>query len=327
MPTRRYLSCKILTHLKDVPSLKAEFGHPDVAITLTCLSYYYGGLTAAQVSQCFALLLKMDDPQREYAEWVDVGGHGIPTIIRQLSGINLEDEKLVKMVLVPTFSHNYATVNFFLAHVVFPKQAKEFPHKLGTSAWDLAERKPNLTTGFSGTKDNRFLLPTSISQKDLPEQRDTDALVLSHMLQPENTYAAHTGPQSGEGYLQFIVSQEHEIRALLDVGAQMLDMKNQDLAQRWLELSDENIQGAVFFTQTDDLAVLTRDGIVEKLRSSSFSERLDKCVIYLDDAHTRGTDLKLPRSYRAVLTVGQKVTKDRLVQGKSMPVITGRESL
>ncbi|KAI9441026.1 hypothetical protein H4582DRAFT_1516312 [Lactarius indigo] len=36
---------------KDVPSLRAEFGHPDVAIALTCLSYYYGGLTKPQVLQ------------------------------------------------------------------------------------------------------------------------------------------------------------------------------------------------------------------------------------------------------------------------------------
>lgn len=29
---------------KDVPALRAEFGHPDIAIGLTCLNYYYSGL-------------------------------------------------------------------------------------------------------------------------------------------------------------------------------------------------------------------------------------------------------------------------------------------
>jgi hypothetical protein len=42
---------------------------------------------------------------------------------------------------------------------------------------------------------------------------------------------------------------------------------------------------------------------------------VDKCIVYLDDAHTRGTDLKLPRDTRAAVTLGPKVTKDRLVQG------------
>jgi hypothetical protein len=30
---------------KDVPAERAEFGHPDVAIILTILSYYYSGLS------------------------------------------------------------------------------------------------------------------------------------------------------------------------------------------------------------------------------------------------------------------------------------------
>ena len=34
---------------KDVPAERAEFGHPDVAIILTCLSYYYGGLGEKQL--------------------------------------------------------------------------------------------------------------------------------------------------------------------------------------------------------------------------------------------------------------------------------------
>lgn len=51
---------------KDVPSVKADFGHPDVAIILTCLSYYYGGLTEAQLDLCFELLFKLDNPTQEY---------------------------------------------------------------------------------------------------------------------------------------------------------------------------------------------------------------------------------------------------------------------
>lgn len=51
---------------KGIPSEKAEFGHPDVALTLTCLSYYYEGLTEDQVRHCFTLLLKQNDPAAEY---------------------------------------------------------------------------------------------------------------------------------------------------------------------------------------------------------------------------------------------------------------------
>jgi hypothetical protein len=42
---------------------------------------------------------------------------------------------------------------------------------------------------------------------------------------------------------------------------------------------------------------------------------MDQCLVYLDEAHTRGTDLKMPENYRAIVTLGPGLTKDRLVQG------------
>lgn len=100
----------------------------------------------------------------------------------------------------------------------------------------------------------------------------------------------------------------------------MLEMTNQELVKEWLSLrtdSDE-VKAGVFFDDSDRLSVLTRDGVVELLHSSPFFQQLDRCIIYLDDAHTRGTDLKLPSDFRAAVTLGPKVTKDRLVQGMSL---------
>ena len=71
----------------------------------------------------------------------------------------------------------------------------------------------------------------------------------------------------------------------------------------------------MFFDGADKLLVLSQDDVVEPLYSSPFFQRLHECIIYLDDAHTRGTDLKLPLNFRAMVTLGPKVTKDRLVQG------------
>ena len=51
---------------KDVPTLRADFGHPDVAIAFTCLSYYYGGLRNEDLTLSFTLLFKMDNPALEY---------------------------------------------------------------------------------------------------------------------------------------------------------------------------------------------------------------------------------------------------------------------
>ena len=65
--------------------------------------------------------------------------------------------------------------------VVFLKYVKEYPWKISGSSWDIAEQKTHLVTGercgplilavlsslnqvtgFSGTNDAQYLLPTSI---------------------------------------------------------------------------------------------------------------------------------------------------------------------
>ena len=304
-----------------MPSLRAEFGHPDVAIALTCLSYYYGGLTKEQVLQCFDLLTKLDNPNMEYDQWVESGKDvDIPKSLRQFNGVNTDDDTQVNEVLVPLFERNTRVIDFYLSQVVFPRAAKEFPHKLSTSAWDLVEDKSNVTTGFSGTNDNRYLLPTSITQEDPLSQLSTNALVLRYLLQPENNHYECTGGingerESAEAFLERLVRQDSEIRVLLDVGAQMLELQNEDLVRHWLDLKPD-ISAAIFFDDLDHLLVLTQDGTVEPFTSSPFNRQLDKCIVYLDDAHTRGTDLKLPRETRAAVTLGPKVTKDRLLQGE-----------
>ena len=312
-----------------MPSLRAEFGHPDVAIALTCLSYYYGGLTKDQLLLCFDLVAKLDDPEMEYDHWVELG-QDIPVALRQLTGVNTEDETQVDEVLVPTFSKNKRAVDFYLSQIVFPRAAREFPSKLPTSPWDLVEDKKNITTGFSGTNDNRYLLPSSITQEDPNFVLGTNALVLQYLLRPENDYYECTEGENGEresamAFLQRLVIQDPEIRVLLDVGAQMLELQNKELARHWLSLRPD-VSAAIFFNDSDHLTVVTQDGTIEPFISSPFNRQLDKCVIYLDDAHTRGTDIKFPRGMRAAVTLGPKVTKDRLVQGKQIGYSEGRKS-
>ncbi|KAG9125299.1 hypothetical protein FRC07_008195 [Ceratobasidium sp. 392] len=305
-------------HAKDIPSLRAEFGHPDVAIVLTCLSYYYHGLTDDQLGICFELLYKLDNPALEYEQWVHEN-KAIPLQLRQLNGVNMKDREQFTVKLFPAFSCNSAVINFFLSSVVFPKSAKQFPHKLSTSGWDLAEAKGHVTTGFSGTNDNRYLLPVSISQSDPVKQSSTNALVLTYLLRPENNHylcARGAGGKvcSAKEFLGTLVKQNPEIRVLLDVGAQMLDLRNDELVKHWLELRPD-VSAAVYFNDMDELVILPQNGSPASFFSSPFAQQLDKCIVYLDDGHTRGTDLDLPRQTRAAVTLGPKVTKDRLLQG------------
>ncbi|KIJ64287.1 hypothetical protein HYDPIDRAFT_90985 [Hydnomerulius pinastri MD-312] len=303
---------------KDMPAPKSEFGHPDVAIVLTCLSYYYGGLTEEQLRTCFEILLKQDNPSLEYELWVR-DCPAVPDALRTLNGINIKSSDQWQNHLHPLFAKNQAVIDFYLSRVVFPKEAKEFPSKLSCSGWDLAERRGRLITGFSGTNDGRYLLPTSISQRDPDHQRGTNARVLAYLLQPENNHYMLTARENGERrtaleFLQLIVAQTLEIRVLLDVGAQMLELSNHGLVEAWLKLRPDVLAG-IYFNEDDELTVLARDGSTQLLLSSPFAQQLDQCIAYLDDAHTRGTDIRFPTGFRAAVTLGPKFTKDRLTQG------------
>jgi hypothetical protein len=268
-------------------------------------------------------LARLDNPEVEYDHWAK-SGQDLPAELRQFKGVNKEDEVQVDGLLVPLFSRNKGMVDFYLSQVVFPRYAREFPSKLPTSAWDLVEEKKNVTTGFSGTNDNRHLLPTSISQEDPDFVLCTNALVLQNLLRPENNHYECIEGVNGEResttlFLKRLVKQDPEIRVLLDVGAQMLELQNKELAQYWLSLR-RDVSAAIFFDDLDYLTVVTPDGITEPFITSPFNRQLEKCVVYLDDAHTRGTDLNFPQGTRAAVMLGPKVTKDRLVQGKPLPV-------
>ena len=133
---------------KDVPAPNTQFGHPDITIILTCLSYYYAGLSEEQLRISFEMLLDQDDPSTEYALWVkEYDRESVPDWLWKLSEINLRSSEQWDKVIFPLFCRNQATIDFYLSRVVFPQEAKEFPWKLSGSSWDLGEKREKLTTG------------------------------------------------------------------------------------------------------------------------------------------------------------------------------------
>ena len=158
----------------------------------------------------------------------------------------------------------------------------------------------------------------SVKQRDLDHQKGTDARVLACLLRPENDFYIVTH-KNGERLttperLRLLTTEQPDIRVLLDVGAQVLDFSNRQVAEAWLDISRDT-SGAIYFNENDELMVLTRNGVSQPMLSSPLCRQLDRCVVYLDHAHTRGTDIKFPIGSRAAVTLGPKVTKDALVQG------------
>ncbi|KAK6527510.1 hypothetical protein TWF694_004493 [Orbilia ellipsospora] len=303
---------------KDRPAARAEFSHPEVVLVLTCLSYYYGGLAMEDLRICFDLLEKTDNPDLTYEYWIKCYPN-IALNLSRLSCINLEDDEAVQRVF-GIFRYNKTVIDFFLAEFVFPREAKSFPSKLSTSAWDLAERKHHNTTGFSGTNDNRYLLPTSIQQLDLPEQVHTNSLVLKNILLEENNsvFKAHKDNARLEAHeiLAQIAGFIPRVQVLLDVGAQILELENCEVAEAWLKADKSSeIQGVVFFGDNDELLIMRRGGKTESFVTSALSKQLGHLLVFLDEAHTRGVDLVLPAGSRAAVMLGPNLVKDKFVQG------------
>ncbi|KAF2832658.1 hypothetical protein CC86DRAFT_92549 [Ophiobolus disseminans] len=312
---------------KGVPSPTAEWGHPDVAIILTCSSFYYEGLDMTQFKRAFNQLAKSNEPSIEYGLWV---ADGVPPAFKNYNAINVEDEEQLRE-LHQHVKYKVCLLDSYLNSFVFPQHAKQFSKKLSASSSDLVLYDPMLpgkarTTGFSGTNDTRHQLPMTIMQNDLPQLAHTNAEVLAYLLEERN-----------RGYVRMVdektrkrLSEEEllgkllhpngyqgdkrdRIRILIDAGAQILEHDNHSLAKAWLKV-DYEAAAAVYFDETHRAMVVYGKGASIPLVASPFAENLDNCLVYLDESHCRGTDLKLPPRAKAAVTLGPHLTKDALVQ-------------
>lgn len=306
---------------KDSPAPRSEFSHPDVVIVLTCLSYYYQGLSDDELRLSLEALSKSDQAEQEYARWAEASPQ-LPPSLRHFPSVNLKDTALCTQSIFPPLRFAKPAVDFYLDNIVFPKEMREFPFKLSASGWDLARPKRHPLTGFSGTTDSKYVLPLSIRPLDLPEQRHTNSAVLSCLLQNENTVLelgdddSHAAALTADMLLSAVTASRQPMRVILDVGAQIIELSNLQVAQRWLDqVPSHEADAVIFFNDHDELSVLTRNGMVDSFLTSPFATRTERCLVFLDQAHTRGTDLKLPDDYRAAVTLGPGVTKDTLVQG------------
>jgi hypothetical protein len=310
---------------KGIPSEQAEFGHPDAAILLTCLAFYYTGLSPVQFREALRHILTSHDPASEYDRWTS-SCDSLPEALHHWNVINSDDQDQMEE-LWRHLRTNTIVLDHYMNHFVFPTHAKQFDTKLQASGWDLplfprTESDKTLTraktTGFSGTNDNKTMLPLTIQQSDLPSLHQTNAEVLTYLLQERNRgyhIVAHAGRRLSE--IDFLGQlKDKRIRILIDAGAYILEMSNEDLVKTWMDIDTEP-QAAVYFG-SDNRAWVRYRGTKARvpLLATPLVDNLEDCLVYLDEAHTRGIDLKLPQYACGALTLALGQTKDHTVQGE-----------
>lgn len=274
------------------------------------------GLSTSQLHQVFRLLATKEDAAAIYEKWMtNISPKLIDASIATYSGVNLSDPFQREQILFPLFRFNMCVIDFYLSTIVFPREAKTFENKLICTAWDLCtEHMVHRVTGFSGTNDTKNILPLPISQNDLEELESTNVNVRKTLLQPENqSYENLPANVSAKTILEKLV--ESNIPVLLDSGALMLELNNKEVGEEWLKLApDTYYDAAVFFDSNDVLQTIDRNGVMAEFDCSVYRGNLKRCVVYLDDTHTRGTDLKFPLGTRACVTLSGDITYPLLLQ-------------
>ncbi|KAI1347711.1 hypothetical protein F5Y01DRAFT_318465 [Xylaria sp. FL0043] len=306
---------------KGKPSEQAEYGHPDVAILFTCLSFYYAGLTQAQLVQVVQHILQSNDPAAQY-ECLTSTCTELPVSLRRWSVINTEDKSQMEQ-LWKYLRKNRIAINYYLNHFVFPVHARQFEVKLQACSWDIPicldkQTRLTRTTGFSGTNDNRLLLPLTISQRDLPELQHTSAEVLSYLLQDRNRKfhtIVHSQPDKTKEECFLRDLKMNGVSVLIDAGAYISEMSNEELAQTWLDV-DPDAKAVIYFRNDNRPWVRYRSNAKEDvpLLATPLAEDMSECKVFLDEGHTRGVDLRLPTHACGAVTLALKLTKDHTVQ-------------
>ncbi|TDH71197.1 hypothetical protein CCR75_002704 [Bremia lactucae] len=309
----------------DVPSERSEFSHPDVCIVLTVLGYYHRGLQEEEVRSTFNRLLRLDisEQQREYNHWFksveSSVGDEVRKALNDVRHISLAD--IVQFdLLVNTYKFCMEAINFYLNTCVFPKDTQQYPKRLSRTAWNLAAGKRNI--GFSGTNDNHRLLPLSVTQRepDEPVLLGTNGRMIDKILQVTHSYdIIYPNPKRTIIPWQSVLlfSMDKKAQALIDTGALLAGVFNHDAAKYLLEQSDFAFAGVTYFDSRIEkncwmIAEKARR-IEMPLKESSMLEK-DTFVIF-DEARSRGSDMKLLTDAVAVLTLGPKLTKDKMMQG------------
>ncbi|EGG19491.1 hypothetical protein DFA_00068 [Cavenderia fasciculata] len=309
---------------KDTPSETSEFGHPEFAMILTHISYYNQGLTFKQFKKALYRLLTFHKTQASdiYRTWTDYD-QTIEPKYRDIKCVVRSDISLIRH-LHTLFRYNCRVINFWLNELVFPFETKQYPSKLFANPWDLVnpkdERKQYISCGFSGTNDTKCLYPLTIQQSEMNQLKYTNVQVLNYILGQNDQQNQVSILKLGEDITQKMTTKPNNnnnnsfTNVLIDAGALMIGQTNEQVARNWLAKTPQSkIDGALFF-ENDKLTSIDRDGKKFLFSQSPFSERLDRVIVYLDDYHTRGVDIKLPTHSHGLVTIGAKMTKEKLLQ-------------
>jgi len=304
----------------DTPTLRSEYSQPDVALLLTCLAYLFTGLTRAQFRASLERLVMLPPlvKESEYNRWFELSrdrlGERASTIdcVDKIDMSNAEQFDL----LFKAFHKNMHAVFFHLLQIVFPRDTKQFSHRVRGTAWNFEPF--GKTLGFSGTKDQHHQMPEPFELMDAPNKEllATDGK-MAHLLRDYSEEVLERPVAGWEDLIEECV--ERGMSALIDVGALLSGAKLEDVARKYLTHPKVGKKEYVqFFAKHDGVFgewFVMKAGTLHAQKRTELAVSDSECFVIFDENNCRGTDKKLSLDAKALLTVGVDVGKDKLMQG------------
>jgi hypothetical protein len=297
----------------NTPAPRSEFGHPDIMIGFTMLSYMYSGLTEDLIFQClFKLKNEFNDADTQLRVWLND-----PEMT--FAKLDLGDPSSL-LFIYQKLARNSSVIFFFLNQFVFPQEAKQFKKKISANANALVCQP--VSVGFSGTDSRNITMPISINSESFDTSTNGKMLhIISREINRNYVMVKYT---SSEDLLDNLIAyvkkcyssrgKKKQACVLIESGALITGLRNIEVVRYLSQKLSHIFDGFVFFDDVSgDISVFVV-ATNEQILMSTCRIPKDKLFTYFDDSHTRGSDIKLPLRAHAVVTIGREMNKDKYMQ-------------
>ena len=206
---------------------------------------------------------------------------------------------------------NRKAISFWLNAFVFPSETMQYPYKITATPWNLANN--SRVNGFSGTDDNRLLLPLQVTQQIANSKviKATNGKMLHIFSAKNRKYIPLANSKSVFDQLFEIIYSERT-NTLIDCGGLVVGTTNKQFAVKLLEIINDFNAVTFFNSDTRSWQILNRFGELWNIERAPI--QVKDTFVYFDEYRCRGADMKLLPDACALVTLGPKMNKDKLFQ-------------
>ncbi|CAJ1446714.1 unnamed protein product [Effrenium voratum] len=321
----------------ETPSLASEFANPDVAIGLTILAFGHEGMRQSDV-KTMLLLLKAEllrdvatpPPQREafrrFKEWTTEASEGaespklgdgasnVGSTVLPLDLVQPEAQTIrVLKRLWQRPDRKASVIFFYLRKEIFPKATPTQVKKYSACAQELASPKIfKVHLGFSGTPSN--VLPWTMPAVEFDEATDGQTLAILASPQVVSLQWLRSG-WTPRTLLDLIATRQPPFCALIDTGALLCGLENEEVAKLLMEGPLSQVKEACVFLTRADLPMILLKGASHAVPLEDANILPEKRFCYFDQPHTTGIDIQQPPLGVAAITLGRDMSFRELQQG------------